>query len=127
VAGKRPSDPIQSASWLAEILNQLRLVWSLWKDPRVPFGVKLIPPATLIYLLWPVDLLPDVLVGLGQLDDLAVVLLGLRMFVALSPKDLVRQHLDRLAGRWQVTSTPPQAKSGGTEIVEGEYRVVDKP
>jgi uncharacterized membrane protein YkvA (DUF1232 family) len=126
MAHKAPSDPVRSANWLADILRQVRLVWSLWKDPRVPIGVKLIPPATLIYLLWPVDMLPDPLVGLGQLDDLAVVLLGLRMFIALSPEELVQQHLEKLTGRWRMDDPPAQPAPDDTEIVEGRYRVVDE-
>lgn len=118
------SSPTRSAGWLADILRQAGLIWSLWRDPRVPIGLKLIPPATLIYLLWPIDVLPDLFVGLGQLDDLAVVLLGLRTFIALVPDELVQQHRDKLAGRWHVNNPTYQSAATDTETVEGQYRVV---
>jgi len=125
MARKVPPDPIRSANWLAEILRYTRLVWRLWKDPRVPLWVKLIPPATLIYLFLPIDLLPDPLLGLGQLDDLAVILLGLRLFIALAPQEVVRQHLAELAGRWRV-ERPPQPSPESAEVVEGQYRIMDE-
>jgi len=125
MARKGIPDPIRSANWLAEILRYARLVWRLWQDRRVSLWVKLIPPATLIYLLWPIDLLPDPLLGLGQLDDLAVILLGLRLFVALAPKEVVHQHLVQMAGRWWV-KPPSESPSKSPEVIEGQYRVIDE-
>lgn len=116
---------MQSANWLAEILRQARLIWRLWQDPRVPLWLKIIPPATLIYLFLPIDLLPDLFLGLGQLDDLVVILLGMRLFVALTPKEVVRQHLAELAGRWRVEK-PPQPSPRSPEVIEGQYRVIDE-
>jgi len=122
---KRTTDPIQAANWLAEILRHARLIWRLLRDPRVPLLTKLIPLATLIYLLLPIDLIPDPLLGLGQLDDLAMILLGLRLFVALAPEEIVHQHLSELAGRWRV-ERPPQSSPTGPEVIEGQYRIIDE-
>lgn len=52
-------------------------------DPGVPLTPKLVPLGVLGYLILPVELLPDVLLGRGQLDDLVVLLLGLRLFLRL--------------------------------------------
>ncbi len=49
------------------------------------------PLATLVYLFLPVDLLPDPVLGLGQVDDLVLILLGLKMFVSLCPPDVVAE------------------------------------
>ena len=126
MARKAPSDPVRSANWLAEILRRARLIWRLCRDPRVPLWTKFIPPATLVYLLLPIDVLPDPLLGLGQLDDLAVILLGLRLFLALAPEDVVRQHLAELAGRWRVENSPGRPSSRGPEVIEGQYQVIDE-
>jgi len=125
MGGKRTPDPIQSADWMAEILRYGRLIWRLWQDSRVPTWLKLIPPATLVYLFLPLDLLPDPLLGLGQLDDLAVILLGLRLFVALAPKEVVHQHLMEMGGRRQAERSSP-SPSESPEVIEGEYRVIDE-
>ena len=62
---------------LGEVLGNLRLSWNLIRDRRVPLWLKGIPFLALLYVLWPVDLVADILPGLGQLDDLTVILLGL--------------------------------------------------
>jgi uncharacterized membrane protein YkvA (DUF1232 family) len=49
-------------------------VWSLvLKDPRTPRVSKLLLGAALAYLVSPVDLVPDFIPVLGQLDDLVIV------------------------------------------------------
>jgi uncharacterized membrane protein YkvA (DUF1232 family) len=46
-------------------------------DPATPWRVRMILAAGVLYLLLPYDLLPDWFLGLGIIDDLAVVsLLG---------------------------------------------------
>jgi uncharacterized membrane protein YkvA (DUF1232 family) len=77
------------------------------------------------YVLVPVDLVPDVALGLGQLDDVAVVLLGLKLFIELSPPDVVRDHLRALGARideWRVVDEEEE-KSTPSTIIEGEYRL----
>jgi uncharacterized membrane protein YkvA (DUF1232 family) len=100
-------DPGRTVGWLAETLKQGRLILRLLSDRRVPIWPKLIIPATAAYILSPIDILADPMLGLGQLDDVAVLIIGLKLFVELCPTDIVRQHLDELAS-----------------VVEGSYRVV---
>ena len=52
-----------------------------------PWKVKLILAAALIYLVLPYDLLPDWLLGLGIVDDLAVVSLLVWLGVRLLGKE----------------------------------------
>ena len=46
----------------------------------------------MIYLLSPVDFIPDLALGLGQLDDLAIFLVGLRLFIDICPPELVAEY-----------------------------------
>ncbi len=78
----------------AGILRTVRLIIRLMGDARVSPWLKLIVPATLLYLVFPLDFLPDILVGPGQLDDLGVILLGLWLFLELAPKSVVREYTD---------------------------------
>jgi len=49
-------------------------VWSLvLKDPRTPRVSKWLLGAAVVYLVSPVDLIPDFIPVLGQLDDLVIV------------------------------------------------------
>jgi uncharacterized membrane protein YkvA (DUF1232 family) len=41
--------------------------------------------------------LPDFLVGLGQVDDLLVLFLGLKLFLRLCPKAVVQEHVRAIA------------------------------
>ena len=115
----QPSDHLPArppdTGFLKDLLRQLKLVWRLLRDRRVPIWIKAIPFLSLVYLLIPSDFVPDVLVGLGQLDDLAVIALGLRLFVELTPPALVREHMDDLI-----------AAAHGWMIVNGEAEPVDK-
>ena len=117
---KVPSDVAQTAGFLGNLVNQARLVWRLLRDRRVSGWVKLIPVAGLAYLLSPIDLLPDFLIpGLGELDDLTIILVSLKMFVDLAPPEIVREHLNNLrrrAAKSQPSSDP---------YIDVPYHVVD--
>ncbi len=75
----------------------LKLFWRLLQDRRVPAWPKLLLILLLAYVVVPVDLLPDFLLGLGQVDDLVVLFLGLQAFVRLCPKEIVRGHVQAIA------------------------------
>jgi uncharacterized membrane protein YkvA (DUF1232 family) len=99
------------------ILNDVRTAWRLFRDRRVPAVAKAIPMLSLLYVIMPFDLIPDWLLGLGQLDDLVVVVLGLRLFVAVaSPILSARDHADaaKEAGEPEATEA----------FIDGTYRVV---
>lgn len=51
----------------------------------------------LAYVLAPLDLLPDFMPGLGQIDDLIVIFLGLQLFLRLCPKEVVSEHVRAIA------------------------------
>lgn len=78
--------------FLFHIPNFLRLGFRLIKDRRVGIHAKAVMIAALAYLFIPSDFLPDFLVALGQLDDIVVLLLGYRLFLALCPKEVVMEH-----------------------------------
>ena len=90
------SDAKEVAGLLSEVVKKARLTWRLLLDGRVSPGVKLIILATFIYILSPVDLLPDPIVGLGQLDDLAALILGVKLFIEMCPREVVEEHLKKL-------------------------------
>ena len=126
----RPQNSDETLGFLADLIKQIRLLWRLLNDPRVPAWVKTIPAMILLYLFFPIDLIPDPALGLGQLDDLAIILLGLKLFRDLSPRAVVNEHEASIAGRsspWQVVED--EATSGQEEsppYIDAEYRVLDK-
>ncbi|MGD8791798.1 MAG: DUF1232 domain-containing protein [Anaerolineae bacterium] len=114
------SDLKASAGFLGNLARQARLAWRLWQDSRVPGWVKLVPVAGLVYLLSPIDFIPDLMLpGLGEVDDVVMLLLALKVFVDLSPPGIVREHLEDLFG------APKKARSGEKEYIDAPYRVLD--
>lgn len=71
-----------------------RLLWRLGRDPRVPARSKAILLVLGGYLVVPVDVIPDFVPGLGQVDDLVVVAFALDHMLNRVPADIVRQHWD---------------------------------
>lgn len=111
-------ESVDGARDLPGILQQIRLAWRLWRDRRVPVLTKLVPLLGLAYVVVPLDLLADPMLGLGQVDDLGVVILALKLFMSLCPKALVAQHKQQLAqGK---TAQQPEG-----DVVDAAYRVVD--
>jgi uncharacterized membrane protein YkvA (DUF1232 family) len=86
---------------------------------------KAIVPVSLIYLISPVDLIPDVALGLGQLDDLAVLVIGIKLFIELCPPALVREHLQNLLGEtdWRVEPDEPSSPPSPPQVIDAPYEV----
>ena len=74
-----------------------RMLISLVADRDVPTAAKVVLAAMAVYLVSPIDLIPDFVPVLGQLDDLAVVLLGLDLFIRSAPEDIVAEHLAKIS------------------------------
>lgn len=70
-------------SWTL-LVRPIRKAWSDFRNPSVPKWIKLIPVLAIVYALSPIDVIPDVFVGLGQLDDVGIILLALKLFTSLS-------------------------------------------
>jgi len=93
---------------LATIWTEARLALRLVREPVVPAFTKLLLVVPAAYLLSPLDLLPDLVPGLGQLDDLAVVLLALKAFVTLCPPNGVAFHRRALQNGRPFSPMPPE-------------------
>lgn len=61
-------------------------------DPRVPRRSKLVVGGTLLYLVSPLDVVPDFVPGLGQVDDVVVVLLAMHSLLNRIDESIVLEH-----------------------------------
>jgi uncharacterized membrane protein YkvA (DUF1232 family) len=87
------TDENNTGNILQEIWQNGQLAWRLYSDPRVSFLLKAMVPALwLAYFILPIDLVPDLIPVLGQLDDIAVLLLLVRLFISLAPPEIVAEH-----------------------------------
>ena len=58
---KRPLLESKNAGLIQELLRQAKLIYKLMGDKRVNFLLKLLPVASLVYLVSPVDLVPGII------------------------------------------------------------------
>jgi len=100
--------------------HKLRLAARLSRDGRVSWGTKALIPALAAYLAMPLDLIPDFIPVLGQLDDLLIVAAGLWLLLRLIPLSVVEEHLQALEEAQALSAGPHQpgglrqgGKSGG--------------
>jgi len=85
---------------------KLALARQLMTDQRVPPVVRLIPPLLVLYLALPLDLVPDFLPVIGQIDDILVVLVGTALLIRLAPMRVFDEHLAMLEERWEASGEP---------------------
>lgn len=123
-----PAPYDQNVGFIKGMINQGRLVWELLLDSRVPLWLKLIPAGSLAYLLFPLDVIADPIIGLGQIDDMAAVLLGLKVFIEMTPREIVDEHMRRIMGLpddYRVEGSSTDVSPAGTvspdEVIEGDY------
>jgi uncharacterized membrane protein YkvA (DUF1232 family) len=104
---QRPvSAPQFGIGFVTRSIQQVRLAWALIRDDRVPLLLKAIPLLALIYVISPIDLIPDFIPVLGQVDDVGIAMLALSLFNALAPADVVAEHQQRLSGGTGSTNGP---------------------
>ena len=82
---------------LRALIEQILLTWRLIRDPRVSLWSKAIPVLAVAYVLSPLDLIPDFIIGIGQLDDLGIVLAAMRLFESVTPEYIVAEHRKEIA------------------------------
>ena len=125
----------KSGNILQEIWQNGQLAFRLFADGRVPLMLKaLVPAVALAYVVMPIDLLPDFIPVLGQLDEVAIILLLVKLFISLAPPNIVAEHRQRMAGGATGATgagTPPNADSGAStsrasrdDVIDADFRVV---
>jgi len=114
---KRKRDDIVVSSGggvMRDLILRIKLIARLMGDRRVNPFIKLLPLASLAYLIWPIDLVPGIALPIvGALDDVALVSLGAYLFIEFCPPDVVQEHMQKLTSNMDVVE-------GNDEIVDAE-------
>ncbi len=79
-------------SFLMFLPNLLVLLGRLVKDARVPTAEKALLLGAVIYVISPLDFIPDVFPFIGQVDDLYVVALVVLRLINRTDESIVRAH-----------------------------------
>src|ERR1043165_10194302 len=88
IAGRRT----EARALAGFIPDSIVLFRRLLGDPRIPKGRKFLILALIGYLAMPIDLVPDFIPVAGQLDDVILIGLALRVLLRGGDRDLVREH-----------------------------------
>ena len=76
--------------------DKLRLALALVRERRIPLLVRAVPPALVLYLAMPLDIIPDFIPVIGHLDDALVLLLGMALLLRFTPRAVLEEHIARL-------------------------------
>ena len=90
-----------------------RLILRLMLDRRVSIWSKLIIPGGIVYMVSPIDVLPDIIPIMGWIDDMLAIVLAVTLFLLSIPRDILREH------------TGGKAAPRDGNVIDGSARVVD--
>lgn len=79
---------VELAAFLPDVA---KLLWRVTRDPRVDLRAKVMAAAAVVYVASPIDVIPDVIPGIGQADDIWLVVRTLRYLVNRAGYDVVRE------------------------------------
>ena len=68
--------------------KELMMVWAMLRNPAAPALSKLVVLLAAVYIISPVDIVPDVIPILGWLDDGVVSILLFKLAFKLLPKEM---------------------------------------
>ena len=74
--------------------NVVKLLSRLLRDRRVPIRRKVFIAAVAGYVVSPIDLIPDFVIGIGKLDDIVLVSLAIDHLMSGADEAVVREHWD---------------------------------
>jgi uncharacterized membrane protein YkvA (DUF1232 family) len=69
----------------ARLALYLHALWKLFQHPQTPRAARWIAMAVVAYAVSPIDLIPDFIPVLGQLDELILLPLGIALVLKLTP------------------------------------------
>jgi uncharacterized membrane protein YkvA (DUF1232 family) len=88
-----------------EKVNQLKQktsqVYIALKSKKTPWYAKVFAAITVIYALSPIDLIPDFIPILGQLDDLILLPLFIYLTIRLIPKEIWNSYEEEAKQLWK--------------------------
>jgi uncharacterized membrane protein YkvA (DUF1232 family) len=89
-------DKEQAKSKLLDFINLIpafvKLMYQLVKDPRVSLSDKAILGAAIAYVFSPVDLIPDMIPFLGQIDDAYIVAIALQRLINSAGPEVLKEY-----------------------------------
>jgi uncharacterized membrane protein YkvA (DUF1232 family) len=101
------------AAWARSVKRDVHAVYLASRDPRTPWYAKAVAIGVVAYALSPIDLIPDFIPVLGQLDELIILPAGIWLVVRFIPPDVMNEHRAAAA----VAEQMPRSMAGALMIV----------
>jgi len=95
--------------FLRKLWRDGRLTWRLFRDHRTPWRSKLILVGTVLLVISPINWIPNLIPVLGQLEDVALLSMGMELFLRNVPDWLRAEHEARLRLGERATAQGSQA------------------
>lgn len=93
-----PKDRKQARSWMRSLItflpNLVKLMYRLIADSRVSKADKAVLLAVIVYVITPLDFIPDIFPFIGQVDDTYLVAIALLRLINRASDDIVQEHWD---------------------------------
>ena len=96
----------------------LRLAARLLRDPQVPGWLKALPVLGVFYVVSPIDLVPDLFPVIGQMDDLAIILMAVEALKRFAPRHVVAHHEAQIAQGLPYSPT----RSASADYIDADFR-----
>ncbi|MDD4237889.1 MAG: YkvA family protein [Desulfotomaculaceae bacterium] len=84
--------------FIKEIPSFVKLMYRLVKDPRVSTADKAILGVAIAYIFSPLDIIPDFIPFLGQIDDAYIVAIALQRLLNSAGEDIIKEHWEGSMG-----------------------------
>lgn len=78
--------------YIKQLPAYLRLLGGLITDPRVAMIDKLLVAGAMAYIAMPLDLIPDFIPFIGEVDDVFILVLALQRLVANAGRPVLHAH-----------------------------------
>lgn len=125
---KLPDGAKKISDYIFVVPDIIALICRMLKDSRVPIKTKLVVSASLAYVIFPTDLIPDKIPFIGKIDEIAVVFFALNRIATDVPTKVI---LENWAGKDELVLV---LKNGleyvtnftGAKNVEKLYNVVEE-
>jgi len=88
--------------------DKISLAGDVFRDKRIGMAPRLTVLAVVLYIAMPLDIIPDFIPVLGQLDDIVILGIAAWLLVRSIPPEVIEEHLKRY------------------EFIEGEARPAEK-
>lgn len=68
------------------VMAQVRFIWRVLRHRQTPWTARLVAACCMAYFISPIQLIPNFIPVIGQLDDLLVLSVGLKLIRKMAPQ-----------------------------------------